>query len=156
VLRVWFFQIVSTDELTEKIHEAISFSSRIVDLDIVPSMRRISGYMIFGKEVLVKADHRYCRTTYGWWETLTLIQDNEWNSSILTIQILSSTHTRLSWALLTKWQLTETKNVVTFILKDILIYHFIILNCCSYYSQKWKSIWTTVSMLLSSIRRFEC
>ncbi len=160
MLRVSFFQIISADELIEKIHEANSFSNRTVDLRHRVEYEKNIEIHDIQRKVLVKADDKFFRTRYLRWDTLILLKImitrllKEWNSSITTMQILSSTRTRLSWALLTKWSVTEIKNVVSFILKNFANYHFmIILSCCSRYSRKWKLIWITASTSSLSTRR---
>jgi hypothetical protein len=66
MLRISFFRIVSANEPTEKIHEAVSFSSRTVDLKHRAEYEENIEIHDIRREVLVKADRKYCRTTYGW------------------------------------------------------------------------------------------
>ncbi len=160
MLRVSFFQIISADELIEKIHEASSFSNRTVDLRHRAEYEKNIEIHDIRRKVLVKADDKFFRTRYLRWDTLILLKimitrlPKEWNSSITIMQILSSTRTRLSWALLTRWSVTEIKNVVSFILKNFANYHFIIISsCCSRYSRKWKPIWITAPTSSLSTRR---
>lgn len=162
LLRVSFFQIVSADESIEKIHEVGSFSNRTVNLKHRVEYEENIGIHDIRREVLVKADDKCLKIWYLPWETLTLVKimttrsSKEWNSSTITMQISSLTRTRLSWAQLTRWQVTETRDVVSFIWKNFVNCHFIIiLSCCSSYSSKWKSIWIIVSTLSSSARRLK-
>ena len=160
MLSILFFQIVSVNELTEKIQRAILFIYWTVALsDCVKYKKNIRIHDI-QREVLVKVDSKFFKMRYFWWERLTLLKtmttwlSREWDLPVITMQISSSAHICLSSALLMKWQVTETKNVVLFILRDFADYHFIItLSCCSFYQWKWKSNWKIVLTSSPSTRR---
>lgn len=59
MLRVPFFQIVSADGPTGKIHGAVSFSSRTVDLGHRAGYEENIGIHDIRREVLVKADGEF-------------------------------------------------------------------------------------------------
>lgn len=65
MLRVPFFQIVSADEFTEKIHEAGSFSNRIVNLEHRAEYEKNIKIHDIRREVLVKADNKFLRTKHN-------------------------------------------------------------------------------------------
>ncbi len=64
MLRVSFFQIISADELIEKIHEANSFSNRTVDLRHRVEYEKNIEIHDIQRKVLVKADDKFFRTRY--------------------------------------------------------------------------------------------
>lgn len=160
MLHVPFFQIVSANKLTEKIHEVNSFSNWTVDLRHCTEYKKNIEIHDIWREALVKANDKFLRIKHNCWDMLTqskiMITQllKEQNLLIITTQISSLTHMCLSWALWTEWQVTETKNVALFILKNFADYHFIIiLSCCNCYSQKLKSIWIIALTSSSSTKR---
>ena len=108
MLCVPFFQIVSADESTEKIHKAGSFSNETVDLGHCTRYKENIGIYDFQREALVKANSKFLRTKHDHWDTLTWLKIivtqllKGWNLAAITTQILSLAHMRLSWALWTE------------------------------------------------------
>jgi len=65
MLRVPFFQIVSADGPTGKIHGAGSFSNRTVDLGHRAGYEENIGIHDIRREALVKADSKFLRTKHN-------------------------------------------------------------------------------------------
>ena len=65
MLRIPFFQIVSADRPTGKIHRAGSFSNRTVDLGHRAGYEENIGIYDIRREALVKADGEFLRTKHN-------------------------------------------------------------------------------------------
>jgi len=66
MLRVPFFQIVSTDRPIGKIYRAGSFSNRVVDLGYRAGYEENIRIYNIRREALIKADSKFLRTIYNY------------------------------------------------------------------------------------------